>query len=230
MNGGEFSGSDAVNLVMRELNYQHTVKGSDNFIYDFNNRRVQQYLNYDEQAQILQTLDRRGVLSLRIERAESGVYDPFTGIEGQTPEIYIVNVEGIDWSSAESLVNENTQDTHLVRLNFRDGAMSLSVDGGEYKLIAKLYDGAKPYRIFEELFNRSPGVVIPNVDIFPLEGAKYNLKQVLTKSKLDYLLPFIDEGVLPKKIARKEDVSMTDKELQGLLSKVNENYRNNFSD
>ena len=44
-------------------------------------------------------------------------------------------------------------------------------------------------------------------------------------------MSFLDERVLPYNISRKEsDIEITPSELKILLSKINEKYRNNFSE
>ena len=91
MNRGELSGDDAINLIFRELDYQRKVKGSDEFTYDFTNKIAQQYLNRDDQEQILRTLNRQGLIELRIESASNDL-ESITGDDLHIIDLYFVDV------------------------------------------------------------------------------------------------------------------------------------------
>lgn len=224
MDRGELSGDGAIDIVLRELDYQIKTKGN-NFNYDFNGSIASKYLPRSEQENILRTLNKNGVVKLRIESAQNSAVELLGEDEPHWIDLYVI--DSVDLSSpAKPLTESTTQHTHLLRLNFRDGNLSLSIDGGKYSLIGKQSDGLKSFKLINALFAKPPGVVIPSADIF---DEKLNLKQIITKNKLSYILPFLDENVLPYSISRKdEDVQLSTSDLKILLSKLNEKYRNNF--
>lgn len=224
MNRGELSGDSAIDIVLRELDYQVKTKG-DGFHYDFNGAIASKYLPRTEQENILRTLNEKNLIKLRVLSASSDAVEALGEDEPHWVSLFVIDTVN-DISTKSSTIDNLTQDLHLVKLSFRDGNLFLSVDGGDYLTIGKQSDGLSSFRLMNALFAKPPGVIIPSADIF---DKKQNLKQIITKNKLDYILPFLDENVLPYSIARRdEDVKISTADLQLLLSKINEKYRNNF--
>ncbi len=224
MNRGELSGDGAIDIVLRELDYQVKTKG-DGFHYDFNGAIASKYLPRTEQENILRTLNEKNLIKLRVLSASNNAVETLGEDEPHWVSLFVIDTVN-DISTKSSAIDTLTQDFHLVKLSFRDGNLFLSVDGGDYLTIGKQSDGLNSFKLMNALFAKPPGVIIPSADIF---DKKQNLKQIITKNKLDYILPFLDENVLPYSIARKDkDVKMSTPDLQSLLSKINEKYRNNF--
>lgn len=224
MNRGELSGDSAIDIVLRELDYQVKTKG-DGFHYDFNGAIASKHLPRTEQENILRTLNEKNLIKLRVLSASNDAVEALGEDEPHWVSLFVIDTVN-DISTKSSTTYNLTQDFHLVQLSFRDGNLFLSVDGGDYLTIGKQSDGLNSYRLMNALFAKPPGVIIPSADIF---NKRQNLRQIITKNRLDYILPFLDENVLPYSIARKDsDVQLTAADLKLLLSKLNEKYRNNF--
>lgn len=224
MNRGELSGDSAVDIVLRELDYQVKTKGSS-FSYNFNGSIASKYLPRSEQENILRTLNNNGLIELRIESAQNSAIEALGEDEPHWIDLYIIESVS-DEPEAETNADTATSQIHLVRISFREGNLFLSIDGGKYSIIGRQNDGQKSFQLINALFAKPPGVVIPSADIF---NERLNLKQIITKNKLSYILPFLDESVFPYSIARKdEDVRLSASDLKSLLSKLTEKYRINF--
>lgn len=220
MNRGELSGDDAINIVLSELDYQNKTKGVG-FNYDFNGRFAKEHLSRADQEDVLQTLNRQGTIELRVESASNNTPESLSDEDSHWVELFIIDELNLSPKSPLNSKNGNT-----VELSFRDGTLSMSIDSGEYKTVANLTDGLKSFQLFEALFSKPAGVVIPSADIF---NEKLNLKQIITKNKLSHTLIFLDENALPYSIARKNTaIKLTNSELKDFLTKLNEKYRNNF--
>lgn len=221
---GELTGSDAIDIVIRELDFQSKTKG-DGFLYEFDNRIASKHLTKDEQLNILRTLEDKGLIELQAEGASRGAVEGLGEENEHWVDLYIIKSVkvAIPGNATDNRLNDNS---HSVRLGFRDGSLTLSIDGGEYKTIAIMTDDKKPFLVLDAVFKNSIGFRVPSADIL---GSKENLKQILTKSKYDYLMPFFEQEAFPYKIARVEELKMTKNELKNLLSKLNEKYRKNFT-
>lgn len=221
MDRGELSGDGAIDVVLRELDFQSKTKGIG-FNYDFNGRFAKEYLSRTDQEDILRTLNRQGSIKLRVESASNNTLESSSDEDVHWIELFIIDSLNIS-------LNQNTPNPlsgNTVGLSFRDGTLSISINSGKYKPIANLTDGLKPFQLFEALFSKPAGVVIPSADIF---NGRLNLKQIITKSKLGHILPFLDESALPYSIARKDtNMEFTNSELKEFLTKLNEKYRSNF--
>jgi hypothetical protein len=225
MNRGELSGDSAIDIVLRELDYQVKTKGNG-FSYNFNGTIASKYLPRPEQENILRTLNNNGLIELRIESAQNSAIELLGEDEPHWIDLYIVESVS-DESHTKTNAENATSHIYLARLSSREGNLLLSIDGGEYSIIGRQNDGQKSFQLINALFAKPPGVVIPSADIF---NERLNLKQIITKNKLSYILPFLNENVFPYSIARKdEDIKLSSSDLKSLLSKLTEKYRNNFT-
>lgn len=234
MDGGESRTEIAIAHMLEELKYQSEINESPVFEYAVQYvKGIGRYLDASEQSKVLKVMDSRGLIVLSQQKYHNNASSGFSLIEGEESRLTqslmstrcSVDTTNTEWPIAPRGVVSNT---HLVRLNYRDGVLSLSIDGDDYHNIAKLSDGLKPFKIFEALFSKSTGVVIPSADIF---SQRLNLRQIITKSNLGYILPFLDESVFPYNVARKnQELRLPPSELKILLSKLNEKYRNSFAD
>lgn len=168
-------------------------------------------------------MNRQGAIKLRVESASNNTSQSLSDEDTHWVELFIIDELNLSPKSPLNSKNGNT-----VELSFRDGTLSISIDSGEYKTVANLTDGLKSFQLFEALFSKPAGVVIPSADIF---NEKLNLKQIITKNKLSHTLIFLDGNALPYSIARKNTaIELTDSELKDFLTKLNETYRNNFTE
>lgn len=230
MNGGESRTDISIARMFDELKYQSEIKQSSSFPYTTQYvKGVGRYLDTNEQHNILKLMDARGLIRLYIQQRHNNASSGFALIEGEESETtqslmsteYVVDVSKVTWPQAT-----NEQVSHTARLNFRDGTVSIGIDGGEFKIAGSVSGGLGSYRLLEGLFSKSVGVVVPSADIF---DKRTNLRQIITKNNLDYVIPFLDETALPYAISRsKQEIELTSDELKTLLSKLTEKYRNNF--
>lgn len=235
MDGGESRTDVAIARMFDELKYQSEINQSAFFKYASQYvKGVGRYLDTNEQLRVLDLMHKRGDIILKKQQRHNNASSGFSLIEGEDSELtqslmttdYIVDVTATKWPLSADDQKPNTG--HIARLNFRDGTVSIAIDDSRYKSIASLSDGHKPFRLLEALFSKPVGVMIPSADIF---NSKENLKQIISKSHLDYLLPFLDETAFPYSVSRKEqEIRMTPSELNIFLSKINEKYRNNFAE
>lgn len=186
MNRGELSGDDAISLIFRELDYQRKVKGSDEFIYDFTNKIARQHINRDDQAQILRTLNRQGLIELRIESASNDL-EGVTGDDLHIIDAYLVDVTNTSWPADISASSDSEQ--HVARLILKENRLKVEFDNKKIITIRHFHDTLKPsdpHKLLIELFNKRVGYLLRLNDIFP---SYKSLTKVLKDAKLGYLLP-----------------------------------------
>ena len=220
MNRGELSGDDAINLIFRELNYQRKVKGSDEFIYDFTNKIAQQYLNRDDQEQILRTLNRQRLIELRIESASNDL-ESTTGDDLHIIDLYLVDVTNTSWPADISVISDSEQ--HVARLILEENHLKVEFDNKKIITIRHFHDALKPsdpHKLLIELFNKRMGYLLRLNDIFP---SYKSFTKVLKDAKLGYLLPVFFVNRSTKELQLLEmPVKINEADYKLLLSKSKE--------
>lgn len=220
MNRGELSGDDAINLIFRELDYQRKVKGSNEFIYDFTNKIAQQYLNRDDQEQILRTLNRQRLIELRIESASNDL-EGITGDDPHIIDLYFVDVTNTSWP-ADASANSNSEQ-HVARLILEENHLKVELDNKKIITIRHFHDTLKPsdpHKLLIELFNKRLGYILRLNDIFPNYKS---LTKVLKDAKLGYLLPVFFVNRSTKELQLLEmPVKINEADYKLLLSKSKE--------
>lgn len=231
MNGGESRTDIAIARMLDELKYQSEVKQASVFTYATQYvKGIGRYLDSTEQYDILKLMNSRDIINLTTRKRHNQASSGFAEIDGEDSDIaqsmmtleYIVDVSKVVWPEGSVM-----QHSHTARLDFREGTVSISFDGDDYKAAGKLSDGLGSYRLLEGLFSKPIGVIIPSADIF---DKRTNLQQIITKNNLGYILPFLDKTALPYAISRpKQEIELASDEMKKLLTDINEKYRKNFA-
>lgn len=220
MNRGELSGDDAISLIFRELDYQRKVKGSNEFIYDFTNKIARRHLDRDDQEQILRTLNRQGMIELRIESASNDL-ESITGDDLHIIDLYLVDVTNTSWPTDISAGSDSEQ--QVARLILEENHLKVEFDNRKIITIRHFHDTLKPsdpHKLLIELFNKQIGYILRINDIFPNYKS---LSKVLKDAKLGYLLPVFFANRSTKELQLLEmPVKINEADYKLLLSKSKE--------
>ena len=174
MDGGESRTDTAIARMFNELRYQSDINQSVIFKYAPQYvKGVGRYLDNAEQLRVLELMHKRGDISLKKQKRHNNASSGFSLIEGEDSSLtqslmttdYIVDATSTVWPQVST--DKQTANTgYIARINFRDGTLSMAINGGDYKTIANLHDGRKPFQLLEALFNKPVGVSVPSADIF----------------------------------------------------------------
>lgn len=188
MNGGESQFKQAVTDMLDEIFFQAELSQTPHyFVYRFRDgeKGIAKRLDRDEQLEMLQILDSRGLIELS--------FNPF-GVGDE--KSYAIGLTDKGWSLYTKHRKETpstVDDSHSAQLLFEDVYLKVVLDNKQQITIRRFQQDSDSYKLFTRLFNKPVGYTLRLNEIFPNYD---NLTKVLKDTKLGYLLPifFADIG------------------------------------
>lgn len=240
MDRGKSSLEKDVISMLNDIKYFRDLNGTDIFEYTIGDGKISPFIiDYDIQEKLLERMNNDGIIKIAkrkqvLSPTLSWVDEPLANRFSHT--VYILDTSETTFPKnphPNKAPKRSEQKTYNIGISFEDidNGLYLSINNNAFHKIRRLSAESEPYYVLRALFFQPTKPQFSKYDIFPKGNAeRRNLAQIISKANLDFLVDYGFITVDKNNIKRiKNAVTVSDTELKTILSKINENYRKQFS-